>query len=211
MTGIMVRSPLVPSAVSRARQFPVRENGLIEIPDEFRETCAVFNTGRFVVQSGKQFDPQVLELQQAIAEAFALEPNVEQASPHQIADLYLASEPAGGEVEEQENHKRYVARLLKDAAAMRASDVKVIRRSRQTDVRIAVAGREIDYGASISVTDGRSIIAYLFDARDEGSGHTTKQQHSFQSFSITPGKSIQLPERIQKVRGQKGFHEAAAG
>ena len=207
----MVRSPLVPSAVSRARQFPVRENGLIEIPDEFRETCAVFNTGRFVVQSGKQFDPQVLELQQAIAEAFALEPNVEQASPHQIADLYLASEPAGGEVEEQENHKRYVARLLKDAAAMRASDVKVIRRSRQTDVRIAVAGREIDYGASISVTDGRSIIAYLFDARDEGSGHTTKQQHSFQSFSITPGKSIQLPERIQKVRGQKGFHEAAAG
>lgn len=207
----MARSPLLPSALSRSRQYPVRDNGLIEIPDEVREVCAVFNTGRFVVQSGKQFDPQVLELQQEIAEAFSLEPNVEQATPQQIADLYLASEPAGGELAEQESHKRYAARLLKDAAAMSASDVKVIRRSRQTDVRIAVAGREIDYGASITVGDGRSIIAYLFDARDEGSGHTTKQQHSFQSFSITPGHSIQLPERIQKIRGQKGFHEGAAG
>ena len=45
----------------------------------------------------------------------------------------------------------------------------------------------------------------------EGSGHTTKQQHAFQSFSITPGHSIPLPERIQKIRGQKGFHEGAAG
>ena len=207
----MARAPLFPSALSRSRQYPVRENGLIEIPDAFRESCAAFNTGRFVVQAGRQFDPDILRLQQEIAEAFTLEPKVEQASPHQIADLYLASEPARGAAEEQENHKRFVARLLKDAAAMSASDVKVIRRSRQTDVRIAVAGREIDYGASISVSDGQSVIAYLFDARDEGSGHTTKQQHSFQSFSITPGKSIQLPERIQKIRGQKGFHEAAAG
>ena len=207
----MARGPLVPAALSRSRQYPVRENGLIEIPDEFRETCAAFNTGRFVVQSGKQFDPDMLKLQQEIARTFSVDPEVEQSSPQQIVDLYLASEPAGGEMEEQENHKRYAARLFKDAAAMSASDVKVIRRSRQTDVRIAVAGREIDYGASISVSDGRSIIAYLFDARDEGSGHTTKQQHSFQSFSITPGHSIQLPGRIQKIRGQKGFHEGAAG
>ena len=207
----MVRPSLVPSALSRPRQYPLRGNGLIEIPDEMREVCAVFSTGRFVVRSGRQFDPEFLRLQQEIAEAFALEPVVEQATPQQISDLYLASEPAGGEPEEQESHKRYAARLLKDAAAMRASDVKVIRRSRQTDVRIAVAGREIDYGAAITVGDGRSIIAYLFDARDEGSGHTTKQQHAFQSFSITPGHSIPLPDRIQKIRGQKGFHEGASG
>ena len=207
----MARRPLVPAALSRARQYPVRENGLIEIPEELREYCAAFTTGRFVVQAGKQFDPQVLGIQRELAEAFGIDPRAEQASPQQIADLYLAAGPAGGEAEEQERHKRYVAKMLKDAADMSASDVKVIRRSRQTDVRFAVAGREIDYGDSISVGEGRSIIAYLFDARDEGSGHTTKQQHSFQSFSITPGLSIQLPERIQKIRGQKGFHEGDSG
>ena len=204
----MVRVPL---SLSRARQYPVREGGLIELPEEFRDICAAFTSGRCVVRAGKQFDPQILEIQQELAQAFSIDPKVEQASPQQIADLYLASEPAGGDADEQESHKRYVARMLKDAAAMSASDVKVIRRSRQTDVRVAVAGREIDYRESISVGEGRSIIAYLFDARDEGSGHTTKQQHSFQSFSITPGHSIQLPARIQKIRGQKGFHEGDAG
>ncbi len=207
----MVRGSLVSTSLSRSRQYAVRDDGLIEIPAELREICAAFDTGRFVVQSGKQFDPAVLGIQQEIVASFSVDPSVEQAPPHAIADLYAASGPAECGAEEQESHKRQVARLLQDASAMSASDVKVIGRSRQTDVRIAVAGREIDYREDISVSEGRAIIAYLFDARDEGSGHTTKQQHAFQSFSITPGHSIQLPERIQKIRGQKGFHEGAAG
>ena len=205
----MARVPLI-SGLGRSRQYPVRGGGLIEIPAGLREICAVFESGRIVVQSGRQFDPAVGELQEYLAEVLGVEPYLEQADPQQIADIYLNSGPTGSEVQE-ESHKRYVARLLKDAAEMGASDLKIIRRSRQTDVRVAVAGREIDYQDSISVGDGRAIIAYLFDARDEGSGHTTKQQHNFQSFSITPGHTIALPDRIQKIRGQKGFHEGDAG
>ena len=205
----MARVPLI-SSLGRGRQFPVRGNGLIEIPAELRETCAVFETGRIVVQTGKQFDPAVGEMQEYLAAVFNVEPDIEQAGLQQVADIYLQSEPTGSEVQE-ESHKRFVARLLKDAADMSASDLKILRRSRQTDVRVAVAGREIDYRESISVSEGRAIIAYLFDARDEGSGHTTKQQHTFQSFSITPGHAIPLPDRIQKIRGQKGFHEGDAG
>ncbi len=202
-------TPLI-SGFGRSRQYSVRDSGLIEIPAEFREICAVFETGRIVVQTGKQFDPAVGEMQEYLADVFKVEPNVEQAVPQQIADIYLQSVPTGAEVQEA-SHKRFVARLLKDAADMGASDLKILRRSRQTDVRVAVAGREIDYRESISVSEGRAIIAYLFDARDEGSGHTTKQQHNFQSFSITPGHAIPLPDRIQKIRGQKGFHEGDAG
>ncbi|MCY3875147.1 MAG: ATPase, T2SS/T4P/T4SS family [Rhodobacteraceae bacterium] len=205
----MARATLI-SGFGRGRQYPVRSSGLIEIPAELREICAAFETGRIIVQTGKQFDPEVGELQEYLAAVFNVEPYIEQAAPQLIADIYLQSEPTGSEIQE-ESHKRYVARLLKDAADMGASDLKIIRRSRQTDVRVAVAGREINYRDSISVGDGKAIIAYLFDARDEGSGHTTKQQHNFQSFSITPGHTIPLPDRIQKIRGQKGFHEGDAG
>lgn len=205
----MARVPLI-SGLGRSRQYPVRGGGLIEIPADLREICAVFETGRIVVQRGKQFDPSVGELQEYLAGVCGVEPYLEQAEPQQVADIYLKSGPTGSEAQE-ESHKRFVARLLKDAADMGASDLKIIRRSRQTDVRVAVAGREINYRESISVGDGKAIIAYLFDARDEGSGHTTKQQHNFQSFSITPGHTIPLPDRIQKMRGQKGFHEGDAG
>ena len=205
----MARVPVI-TGLARSRKYSVRSGGLIEIPTEFREICAAFETGRIVVQKGKQFDPVVGEMQEYLAAAFNVEPYIEQAAPQQIADIYLQSQPTGSEAQE-ESHKRFVARLLKDAADMGASDLKIIRRSRQTDVRIAVAGREFDYSENISVSEGRAIIAYLFDARDEGSGHTTKQQHNFQSFSITPGHTIPLPDRIQKIRGQKGFHEGDAG
>ena len=197
-------------ALAKAVQYPVRTNGLIEIPVELRDRCAAFETGRVVVRTGKQFDPEIGELQEYLASVFHVAPTIVQASPQQIADIYLQSEPAETNAGE-ESYKRFVTRLLKDAAEMNASDLKIIRRSRRSDIRVAVAGREFDYREDISVGEGRAIIAYLFDARDEGSGHTTKQQHSFQSFSITPGHTIPLPEPIQKVRGQKGFHEGDAG
>ncbi len=205
----MVRIPQV-QVLAKAGQYPVRANGLIEIPAELRDRCAAFETGRIIVRTGMQFDPEIGGVQEYVASVFHVEPMVEQAAPQQIADVYLQSDP--GEAGDGEaSYKRFVARLLKDAAEMNASDLKIIRRSRRSDIRVAVAGREVDYREDISVSEGRAIIAYLFDARDEGSGHTTKQQYSFQSFSITPGHSIPLPEPIQKIRGQKGFHEGDAG
>ena len=113
--------PLI-SGLGRSWQFPVRAGGLVEIPTELREICAVFETGR-----------------------------------------------------------------------------------------VPVAGPEINGRESISVGDGKTIIACLFDARDEGSGHTARRQHDFRSFSITPGHTIPLPGRIRKIRGQTGLHVGDAG
>ena len=197
-------------ALAKTGQYPVRSNGLVELPPELREKCAAFDTGRVIVQTGKQFDPEIGELQEYLASVFHVAPSVEQATSQQIIDHYEQSEPVRA-TSSEESYKRFVTRMLSDAADMNASDLKIIRRSRRSDIRVAVAGREIDYREDISLGEGRAIIAYLFDARDEGSGHTTKQQHSFQSFSITPGHSIPLPPRIQKIRGQKGFHEGDAG
>ena len=198
------------SAILRGRPFPVRTNGLIEIPEPLRDICAAYESGRLVVRAGRQFDPEVGDLQEHLASVFGVTPTLEQASPQQVASLYFESDPLAS-AGSSASFRRYAATLLACAAEMNASDLKIIRRSRRTDVRIAVAGREIDYREDLSAGEGQAVIAYLFDARDEGSGHTTKQQHVFQSFSITPGHSIPLPDRIQKIRGQKGFHEGDAG
>jgi len=207
----MVRIPQV-STLAKGRPYPVRVNGLIELPESLGEICAAFDSGRLIVQTGKQFHPEIGALQEYLVSTHNVEPRIEQASPQRISDFYLRSDPARkGSADESQKHKRQVTRLLKDAVDMNATDLKIIRRSQHSDVRIAVAGREIDYRESISAIEGRAIIAYLFDALDEGSGHTTKQQDTFQSFSITPGHAIPLPERIQKSRGQKGFHEGDAG
>ncbi|MCY3875776.1 MAG: ATPase, T2SS/T4P/T4SS family [Rhodobacteraceae bacterium] len=196
----------------KGRKFPVRNDGLLELPERQRELCAAWTSGRVLVRTGKGFDPLVEEVQQYLIGEFGVQPEVEQIPAEQIAAVYHQMERDAdiGAGDGDTAHARVALRLLHDAADMHASDLKIIQRSHRTDVRLAVAGREIDYRETISVSDGRTIIAYLFDARDEGSGHTTKQQNEFQSFSITPGK-ISMPARIAKIRGQKGYHEGAAG
>ena len=192
-----------------AKAYGVLSSGLFAIPDDLRSVCAPFSDGRVVVKQGHRFDAAVGQVLETMVRAHKVSPNVEEESSETIADLWAQSAPV--EEESNEQHRRYVAQLLQDAAEMNASDLKIIRRSRHTDIRVAVAGREITYREPLDVRLGREIIAYLFDARDEGSGHTTKQNHVFQSFSLTPGHSIPLPDRIQKIRGQKGFHEGDAG
>ncbi len=200
----------VTSRLRAGRQYAALPGGLLGLPEDLRPFCAAWEDGRVLVQTGRQYDPLVGGVMEYLATTYSVTPYAEQATPQQIADQYLAAED-DGDAGLDATHKRRVAALLGDAAEMRASDIKIIGRSRSTDIRMAVAGREISYRDGLTVADGQAMIAYLFDARDEGSGHTTQQRSTFQSFSITPGHTIPLPDRIQKLRGQKGYHEGDAG
>ena len=103
-------------------------------------------------------------------------------------------------------------KVLRDAAAARASDLKIIQDGVVTKIRIKVAGREFTYKTTWSSTEGATAMATIFDARDEGTGDATAVVNKFQSFSVSPGSSrLQFPPGVVKMRGQRGFHEMDAG
>jgi len=113
-----------------------------------------------------------------------------------------------------ESHERLAERIIRDAAASKTSDVKIIRTPERTIVRFLIAGQEVDYGVSVTSLEGNALISYIFDARDEGAGHSTKQKGEFQGFSVSNAKrsgvGLSLPDNVLKLRCQKGFHETSA-
>lgn len=99
---------------------------------------------------------------------------------------------------------------ITDAAAARASDLKVKITAHETIVRLRVAGSEFNYGEPWTVDQGRAAQEFAFNARDAGGGHATKLSRSTQSFSIAPQPEFALPANVIKLRGQRGAHEDGA-
>lgn len=188
----------------------ILKNGLIELPFEQREFVAVYETGVIYFATGKQFHKFVQEAQKLVRHEFKKTPKLHEIDSVDVLSHYEAAIDIEGS--KTESHARTADRILKDAANAKTSDIKIIRTPEKTIVRFMIAGQEIDYGMSITSAEGNALISYIFDARDEGAGHSTKTQGEFQGFSVSSSKSadsLTLPANVLKLRCQKGFHETS--
>lgn len=185
-------------------------NGLIDAPDERREIVAVYTDGKIYYATGKKYHEYVREAQTYVLKTLKKECVFSEISGKDILAHYTTSdEKLNGE--KSESHERLAERILRDAANAKAADIKIIRTPERTIIRFIIAGQEVGYGASVTSLEGNALISYIFDSRDEGAGHTTKQSGVFQGFSVSAvagrNEGITLPSNVLKLRCQKGFHE----
>lgn len=191
----------------------ILRNGLVDADEDRREIVAVYEGGEIFYATGKKFHKYVTEAQGYVTRELKKDPILTEVSP---ADVLAHYQGVGlGETKgRSETHERLAEKILKEAAASKTSDIKIIRTPERTIVRFMIAGQEIDYGVSLTSHEGNALIAYIFDARDEGAGHSTKQKGEFQGFSVSNAKrggaGLALPDNVLKLRCQKGFHETSA-
>jgi len=191
----------------------ILKNGLIDADEDRREIVAVYETGEIFYATGKRFHKYVTDAQGYVTRELKKDPSLTEVSPADILGHYgeVGAEDARGR---SESHERLAERILRDAAASKTSDVKIIRTPERTVIRFLIAGQEIDYGVSVTSLEGNALISYIFDARDEGAGHSTKQKGEFQGFSVSnvkrSGIGLTLPDNVLKLRCEKGFHETNA-
>lgn len=191
----------------------ILKNGLIDAEEDRREIVAVYETGEIFYATGKRFHKFVTDAQTFVTRELKKDPNLTEVSPADVLGHYgsVGDEDGKGR---SESHERLAERILRDAAASKTSDIKIYRHPERTVIRLLIAGQEIDYSVSVTSLEGNALIAYIFDNRDEGAGHSTKQKGEFQGFSVSnvkrTGAGLALPDNVLKLRCQKGFHETNA-
>ena len=206
--------------LGRRNSCRVLENGILlqeEFP-EWHDIAAVSETGTYYVAEGHKWQQAFREPAQALARSGRFPPfeagKIQVVTQEELLNLYgsirLAPATASDGVIDQAQSK--LQKVMMDAAAARASDLKIIQDGGLTKVRIKVAGREFTSALTWSAAEGSTAMATIFDARDEGTGDATAVAGRFQSFSVSPGSArLALPGEVVKLRGQRGFHEMDTG
>lgn len=197
------------------------DNGTFDVGSaSFRRLCAVQSDGTCLLARNYASDDAMLAERTRLIRAGTI-PAItatKVVSLAEVAEAYNARAPRASDRVEQQavsNVSRSDVRgkiedLLEDFASARASDLKIILRDFHTDLRMKAGGAWLDLGYQWTREEGRVALECLFNAREEGSGQTTKEQRSFQSFSITSTENLRLPKGIVKLRGQRGYHETAS-
>lgn len=206
------RKPITPARTPFAPQL---DNGTFDVGSAyFRQRCAVREGGVVLIAREAKSDPKVLSERDSLVNAGRIpaQTRLNVVSLNDVADAYNAralrasnkvDTVAVNSVEVRET----IENLLTDLANARASDLDIILRDYHTDLRMKVGGKWHNIEYQWPVTDGKIILDALFNAREEGSGQSTREIRSFQSYSITSTDNLRLPPTVVKLRGERGPHE----
>ena len=190
------------------------DNGIFDMRNtDFAGCAALHKSGLCYVAQGYRHDADFLT-QLKTHQDKGLLPSVtsyETRSLEQIAEFYEGSsretERAAAD-DSKTSGERRLLRLITVAAAMKASDIRIIQHDTYTALRIRVAGRELDYGHNWTPEEGDVAISAAFAMQDDGSANVTRKEGEFQSFSLSPKEKFPLPRGVAKLRVQIGFLES---
>lgn len=205
-------------APARSLSAPQLGNGTYDVGTQyFRQRCAVLAGGVVLVAKEFKSDPKVLsERSTLIAQGRIPEvSDINVVSLNDVADAYNARAPRSSDKVDttavnSAEVRETIEGLLADLASARTSDLDIILRDFHTDLRMKVGGKWHDIPYQWTRADGKIMLDALFNAREEGSGQSTREIRSFQSFSITSTDTLRLPHGVVKLRGERGPHETAA-
>ena len=190
-----------------SRAPPVSEAGVLLIGSPaFRQVCALTSEGLCYHVRDYNSAEIAAELQ-ALARRYTL-PELRERRPATLAELdtlYGRATAEAASVVLGRGAKR-ILDVLEDAARLKASDIKLIKRRAHADLRLKLGHTETDHGPQWQLGEATQAIAYLFNGRDYGDGSSAQQEGRHQPFSISAGGGIGLPEGVAALRGQKGFH-----
>lgn len=194
---------------------PQLANGTFDVGSaEFRRLCAVSGAGICLMANGYQHNPAMRAELKGHIEAGRL-PTITETQTvtlEKIAEAYnargprLSDGPMSVSAKTSEEVQNRIQDLLEQFAEARASDMEISLRDHRSDIRMKAGGSWHDV-ATWTREEGQVAADCLFDARDEGSGQTTREERSFQSYSISSTTRLRLPKGVVKLRGQRGFHE----
>ena len=176
----------------------------------FRKICAVFTDGRCVIASGYEADNRLRTQLVVLCHRGDLpkELNEESVAIEEIAALWGEDILVSATAEAGDTAAWRITQLFEDAAAARASDVVFERAGGRCVVHGIVNDRKLLLGPPLTAEEGDQIMGMLFNAKDEGSSHTSYVRGAFQGFSVRAGgSSVRLPAGISALRCERGPHE----
>ncbi len=168
--------------------------------------AAIRADGRCLIARGYESDP---ELRRAISQlkAKGRVPKRLQETTGTLEDVDRAWRFARPATAGNEDLKRRIAAVFRDAAQARASDVIFEHDGVECRLSAIVNDAKLALGHPIPGEEGRQLMGYLFHAKDEGSAQTSYQRGEFQGFSIRSGGEVPLPPSVSGLRCQRGPHD----
>ena len=192
------------------RSAPAQRKPVAFLADHERlsRIAAVWRDGRCLVARGYERDQQ---LRDALAQLQAKKrvrgtlrittttlAEIDKAWGH---DMHTARKGGATEL------RKVAARIFREAAVARASDVIFELSSESCLVYAIVNDAKLPLGHPLMVDEGAAVMGYLFHSKDEGSSQTSYQRGEFQGFSIRAGGAVDLPDSVSGLRCQRGPHD----
>ena len=208
-SGLVSRAAAALAGLVRRREAPpVGKGGAYGIGSEsFRSACAIlpdgavrivkaYNTGEIAAEEAElraRFDlpAETSRTPASLAEVAALHGRKAQA--------LVSQTPTTGQMR--------MRRALAEAAALGASDIKLIERPTHGIMRVKVGAGEFTHGAEWQADEVEEAVNWIYSSRDGGDGRASKIKGVAAAFSIgqsdmPPG----APSGIAAFRGQLAWH-----
>lgn len=190
------------------RRVPPPANGqgvLLVGSERFRQACALTEDG--VHHIVPEYNTPELWLEMAELDTRHLLPDFRSYAPATLSGIAAMYGRGGaGPPSGPTDGARRLMRVIDEAAALRASDIKLYVRASHADLRLKLGHAEHSHGAQWQVGEAVEAIAWIYDRRDFGDGASAQQLGRHQGFSIGAERRVPLPQQVAALRGQRGFH-----
>jgi len=186
---------------------PASATGMLDVGSpEFRAVCAISVDGVYFFVPDRN-DARVAEEIQDLGRRYEMPPvrRRRAATLAEIAHLN-GRRSAGASGTPPTAGARRMLDTIGQAAALRASDLKLIIRSDFAVLRLRLGAEEYTHGSYWAPEEAAEAIAWLYDRRDYGDGAPAQQAGQHQPFSIGQERRIDLPTGLAALRAQKAPH-----
>ena len=186
----------------------VSKGGAFEMGTEtFRKACAVLEDGSVCFVRAYHTAEIAAELVN-LRKTYVLPAETDRraVSLAEMAALYgrssealVTHRPTSGQIRLQ--------KALAEAAALGASDIKLVERATHGLLRIKVGAGEFTHGSQWQVDEVKEAIAWIYGHRDGGDGKATLIKGQPAPFSIGQAQKLPaMPDGIAAMRGQIAWH-----
>ena len=187
---------------------PQTKNGAFNIGSEaFQQACAILTDGSVCFVRAYHTAAIAAELTQ-LRTTYDLPPETERRAVTLAAmaayygrktEAVVSHRPTSGQLRLQ--------KVLAEAAALGASDIKLIERATHGLLRIKVGAGEFTHGAEWQVHEVKEAIAWIYGHRDGGDGKATLIKGQPAPFSIGQADKLPaMPKGVAAMRGQIAWH-----
>lgn len=185
---------------------PVNTQGALIVGSEaFRRVCAITETGSYLFVRDRA-NIAITEELEDLRKRFDLPP-VKDRRAATVAEIsHMNGLAAHSDGAPPTPGARRILQTIREAAAQKASDFKLIIRSDHAVLRLKLGAAEYTHGEQWQLSEAMEAIAFLYDRRDYGDGASAQQAGQHQPFSIGQERRIDLPQSVAAMRFQKAPH-----
>lgn len=206
--GHRARALLGGLGAARRETPSVGKGGAFEVgSDSFRQACAILEDGTVCLVRAYNSAAIAAELAELRAR-YGLPPETARRAVSLAELAALHGEEVRALVSQRPSPgQRRLRRVLADAAAMGASDIKLVQHPSHGLVRLKAGGGEFTHGAQWQEQEMKEAVSWIYGIRDGGDGKASMVEGVPAPFSIgQAGRLPGVPDGIAAFRGQLAWH-----